>query len=111
MISILALTMGGPLMILFGILVAGAVGCAGGYVLGTSIGRTRPETPLPTTIRIARDALAATCTDIEKASRALGEARQAEAAGRALLLAERICELSSQLGRHGRKAKHEEASA
>lgn len=108
---VLALSMGGPLMLMFGILIALALGCAGGYVLGNHVGRTRPETPLPTTIRLTRENLAASCTHLEKASAKLNAAQRSEQAGAALVLARRLSELATQLGRIGHKARHEEGSA
>lgn len=105
MTPILALTLGGPLMLIFGIMVALVVGSAGGYVLGTSIGKTRPETPLPTTIRLTREQLASTCTHLEKASGKLNNAERSERAGAALVLERRLSELSSSLGTIGHKAK------
>lgn len=112
MTLVLALTLGGPLMLLFGIMVAAIVGAAGGFVFGTTTGRTKPETPLPTTLRLTRDQLAATCSDLEKASRKLSDARKSEESGAALVVARRIADLSAQLGRLDRKAQHrQEGSA
>ena len=105
MITILAMSMGGPLMLLFGIMVALVVGAAGGYVLGTSIGKTKAETPLPTTIHLAREQLAATCTHLGKASGKLNDAERSERAGTLLVLERRLSELSSKLGAIGHKAK------
>ena len=111
MISILAMTMGGPLMLLFGILAAAVLGCAGGFVIGTTMGRTRPSTPLPTTIRVTRETLATTCTQLEKASAKLNAAQKHELAGTALTLGRRIQELSAALGAVERKAKHAKEAA
>lgn len=111
MITTLALTLGGPLMLLFGIMMAAVAGLAGGYLMGVNLGKTRPETPLPTTIRLTRDLLANTTGDLEKASKKLNEAQRPELAGSTLVLARRLSELSSALGRIGHKAKHEEGSA
>lgn len=111
MIHALALTLNGPMVLLMGIMVALVAGAAGGYIVGTSMGKTRPETPLPTTVRLTRDLLSATTTDLEKASRKLTESQKPEAAGRALVLSRRVAEISTALGRVGVKAKHEEGSA
>lgn len=110
--TILALTLGGPLMLLFGILMAVVLGAAGGYMVGTSFGRTRPETPLPTTLRITRERLQGSVGEIEKASRKLTSAQRGELAGHALVASKRVTDLSAALGRIGRKARHhEEGSA
>lgn len=105
MTIVLALSMGSPLMLMFGIMIALALGCAGGYVLGTALGRTRPETPLPNTIRITREHLSSTCTHLEKASAKLNAAERSEMAGNALVLARRLSEASTRLGGIGHKAK------
>ena len=110
MMNVLALTLNGPMMILMGIMVAAIAGAAGGYMVGTTLGKTPPETPLPTTVRLTRDLLANTCTDMEKASRKLGDARLPEHAGRATVLSRKLSELSTALGRLGKKAQHEEGS-
>lgn len=111
MIHALALSLNGPMMLLMGIMVAAVAGAAGGYLLGTNIGKTPPETPLPTTVRLTRDILANTVTDMEKASRKLTEAQLPEHAGRATVLSRKVSELSSALGRLSRKAQQEEGSA
>lgn len=106
MIDTLALTMGGPLMLLFGIIAAAVLGCAAGFVMGTTMGRTRPATPLPTTLRVTRETLATTTTQLEKASARLNTARRSDLAGSALILGRRIAELSAGLGALERKTKH-----
>lgn len=106
MTPVLALTLGGPLMLLFGIMVAAVLGAAGGFVVGSTMGRTKPETPLPTTVRLTRDQLAAACADLEKASKKLGSSHKSEESGSALVISRRISELSARLGRLGRQAQH-----
>lgn len=103
----LAMTMGDPLMVMFGILVAIAAGAGAGYVAGTSIGKTRPATPLPTTVKLTREQLASTCSQLEKASAKLNEAEQSELSGRALIVQKKLTELTTSLGRIGHKAKQE----
>lgn len=110
MIITLALTMNGPLMILLGLMVALVAGAAGGYIMGNMLGKTKPETPLPTTVRLTRDLLAQTSTELEKASRKLTDAQRPELAGSAIVVSRRVEELSSAIGRLGRKARHEEGS-
>lgn len=100
----LALSMGSPLMLMFGILIALALGCAGGYVIGQALGRTRPETPLPATIQLTRENLASACNHLEKASTKLNAARRPESAGATLVVARRLSDLATQLGRIGHKA-------
>lgn len=104
----LALSMSDPLMLMFGIMIALGLGCAAGYVLGTAAGRTRPETPLPTTIQLTRDHLAAATGHLEKASAKLNAADRAEMAGGALVLARRLSEMSAKLGGIGHKARREQ---
>lgn len=108
MITILAMSMGGPLMLMFGITIALALGCAAGYLLGTALGRTRPATPLPTTVQVTREHLASTCAHLEKASARLNAAQRGELAGHALVLARRISDLGTQLGRIGHKARRQQ---
>ena len=108
MTPILALSMGGPLMLMFGIMIALALGCAAGYVLGTALGRTRPATPLPATIQLTREHLNSTGAHLEKASSKLNKAERSEMAGTALVLARRLADLSTQLGRIGHKARREQ---
>lgn len=104
----LALSMGGPLVLMFGILIALALGCGAGYVLGVSLGKTRPATPLPATVRLTREQLASTCAHLEKASAKLGAADRSELAGSALVLARRTSDLATQLGRIGHRAQRDQ---
>lgn len=108
MTTILALSMGDPLMLMFGIMIALALGCAGGYLLGTALGRTRPATPLPATVQATREHLASTCASLEKASTKLNAAHRSELAGTALVLARRLSDLSTQLGSIGHKARRQQ---
>lgn len=96
-------------MLMFGIMAAAAAGGAAGYVAGTTIGRTRPSTPLPTTIRLTRDQLAATCTQLEKASECLNASQRGDLAGTTLGVGKRVSELASALGQVGHKATREAA--
>lgn len=105
MTLVLALSMGSPLMLMFGIMIALALGCAGGYVLGTALGRTRPETPLPNTLRVTREHLSSTCAHLEKASARLNAGQRSELAGGALVLSRRLSEISTKLGGIGHKAR------
>lgn len=105
MTPFLAISIGGPLMLMFGILIALVLGCAAGYVMGTSIGRAPAATPLPTTIQRTRDQLAQAVSRIEKASTQLNASERHEESGNALVLARRIAEASTQLGVVGQKAK------
>lgn len=106
MIPILALTMDGPLMLMFGIVAAAVLGAAGGYVLGTRIGATSPGTPLPTTLRLTRESLASVTAQLEKASSKLNGAQHPELSGTALVLGRRVTDMASELGRIEQKAKH-----
>jgi hypothetical protein len=111
MIPILAaMNLSDPLMLMFGVLAAAAGGAATGYVAGTSIGRTRPATPLPTTIKVTRDQLAATCAQLDQASSKLNAAQRSDLAGHTLVMGRRISELATALGRVGHKAKQEGSS-
>lgn len=107
----LALAVGGPLMLMLGIMIALLAGAAGGFVLGTQLGRASPATPLPTTIRLARDELAATVTRLEKASAKLNAAQRSDLAGAALVVGRRVTDVSSALGALGHKTKVEEGTA
>lgn len=111
MIFILAMNMNDPLMLMFGIMVTAVLGCAAGYFVGTSLGATRAPTPLPTTVRVTRERLSSTISQLEKASTKLNEAQRSELAGTALVLSRRVGELSSALGSIGHKAKRQEGSA
>ena len=108
MTPILAMSMTDPLMLMFGILITAVLGCAAGFFLGTSMGATRPATPLPTTIQVTRERLTSTVTQLEKASTRLNEAQRSELAGTALVVSRRISELSSKLGSLGAKTRREQ---
>ena len=101
------ISMDDPLILLFGIMLAIAVGCGGGFMLGTTIGRTRAATPLPTTLRLTRETLSSACVQLEKASMKLNATQLPEHAGTVTILGRRIAELSGELGRIERKAKHQ----
>ena len=105
MIPVLALDMGSPLMLMFGMVAAAVTGGVAGYVVGTTMGRTPPETPLPATIRLTRERLAAAVSDLEKASSTLNASRRGELAGTAMVLGRRVTEFSGHLGTIGHKAK------
>ncbi|MHB8603769.1 MAG: hypothetical protein ACYDCK_00835 [Thermoplasmatota archaeon] len=92
---------------MFGIMAAAAAGGVAGYFAGTTIGQTRPATPLHTTIRLTRDQLAATATQLEKASEKLNASQRGDLAGSALVVGRRITELTNSLGRLDHKAKKE----
>lgn len=111
MMMTLALTLNGPLVILMGIMIALVAGAVGGYLMGTQMGKTKPETPLPTTVRLTRDLLAQANGDLEKASRKLTDAQRPELAGSAIVVSRRLEELSSAVGKIGRKAAHQEGSS
>jgi hypothetical protein len=96
-----------PLMVMFGILASAAAGGGVGFVAGTTLGRTRPATPLPATIQLTRDQLAAACAQLDKASAKLGSAQQGELAGGANVVSKRLSQLAAALGRIGHKAKRE----
>lgn len=102
---ILAIDMGGPLILLFGIIAAVALGCAAGYVMGTQMGRTRPATPLATSVHVVREALASATNRVEKASTKLGSTERGELAASAKAIARRLSELSTGLGSVERKSK------
>lgn len=104
------MTMSDPLMLMFGILAACAAGGVTGFVAGTTIGRTRASTPLPTTIRLTRDQLASTCAQLDKASAKLNDARHGELSGTALVVGRKLTEIAGELGRIGHKAKKEGAA-
>lgn len=99
MIPVLAISLGGPMGLMFGVIVTAALGCAGGYVIGSALGRTSAGTPLSTTLRLSRERLASATAHLEKASTKLNVSRQADLAGSALVLRRRIADLSGQLGR------------
>lgn len=99
------MSMDDPLILLFGIMLAIAIGCGGGFVLGTTIGRTRPATPLATTLRLTREALASVSARLEKAAVKLSGAQRPEHAGTAVILGRRLAGFSQELGRIERKAK------
>lgn len=96
-----------PLMIMFGILVAIAVGAGAGFIAGSTIGRTRPATPLPTTVKLTREQLASTCSQLQAASAKLNAHERDELSGRALVLEKKLGELATSLGRIGHKAQKE----
>ena len=105
MIPVLALDLGSPLMLMFGMAAAAVMGGVAGYVLGTTLGRTPPETPLPTTVRLTRERLASVVSDLEKASKALNASQRSDLAGSALVLGRRASDASSRLGSIEHRAK------
>lgn len=107
MITVLAIELGDPLMLMFGIMAAAAAGGAAGYVFGIGLGRTRPSTPLPTTIKLTRDQIAAASQQVEKASQKLQASQRSELAGSALVVGRRLADMTSALGRIGHKASKE----
>lgn len=107
MIPALALNMTDPLPLMLGIIVTTVVGCGAGFVLGTSVGKTDGTSTLPSTIQQTRDRLSSARERLEKASTELNNAQRSDLAGSALVLARRISEVSTQLGRTQRKARQE----
>lgn len=105
MITTVALTLSGPMMTILAMLIAAVVGGAGGYALGTTVGRTAVPTPLPVTIRLAREGLASAAERLEAASKKLNGSARRDLAGSPLTLARRISEISNDLGRIEHKAK------
>lgn len=103
------MNLGDPLTVMLGIVVAAALGGAFGFFAGTSLGRTRVETPLATTIELTREQLTASRLGVEKASDALARANANELAGSAMLVSRRLTELGTALARVGHKAKREVA--
>lgn len=99
--------MNDPMMLMFGILASAAAGGAAGFIAGTTIGKTRPATPLPATIERAREELGATCSQLDKASDRLASSKKHELAGGVRVLTKRIQEMTTALGRVGHKAKQE----
>lgn len=93
-----------PLTLLFGVLTTLALGAAAGFVLGSAVGRTQAATPLSTTLRLARERLAAASSQIERATAKLGSAERGEFAGSATGLGRRMADLSSELGMLERKS-------
>lgn len=102
---VLAIDFDGPLMMMFGIAVTAAVGCAAGFVLGVTIGRAAPETPLGTSLRLTREQLASAVAQLEKASAKLNASDRSEDAGTAIVLGRRVSELSASLGTLQHKAQ------
>jgi hypothetical protein len=94
-------------MLMFGILASAAAGGAAGFLAGTTLGKTRPATPLPTTIKLTREQLASAVTELERAGDELNADAKSEHAGRAMVLTRRLQELTTSLGRIGHKAKQE----
>lgn len=107
MIPVLAMDLGDPLMLMFGIMASAAGGGAAGYVFGLGLGRTRPSTPLPTTIKLTREQIAAASQQVEKASEKLQAADRSELAGSALVVGRRLSDMTASLGRIGHKAGKE----
>ena len=105
MITVLALDLSDPMTLMFGVMITVVLGCGAGYVLGTSLGKTGSNVELPTAIRLSRDRLASTSARLESASSTLTRSQRPELAGKALVLARRVSELSTALGSIEHKAK------
>lgn len=103
--------LGGPLTMIFGVLLTAALGCGAGYAVGASLGRTPASTPLSTTARLARERLASVERHLEKAAARLAAANEPELAGSARLLVRRLEDASGDLGSVERKASRAPSGA